>query len=57
MKISNVIGGIKSLNEYLAFLASKEQKGLLEKSASNTPNIQPHTAIDHPLDKFLNWNV
>lgn len=57
LKISNVIGGIKSLNEYLAFLASKEQKGLLEKSASNTPNIQPHTAIDHPLYKFLNWNV
>jgi hypothetical protein len=56
LKISNVIRGIKSLNEYLVFLASKEQKGLFEKSASNAPNIQPHNALNHPLHNILNWN-
>lgn len=56
LKISNVIWGIKSLNEYLIYLVDKE-KGILKKSSQNYPNIQPHTNSLHPLDNYMNWNA
>ncbi|MEH7388068.1 TIR domain-containing protein [Bacillus sp. JJ1521] len=54
LKISNLIKGIKGLNEYLTYLADKEKKAYFEKSL---PNIQSHISSVHPLDVYMNRNV
>jgi hypothetical protein len=52
LKISEIIRGIESLNEYLMRI-----RIALAKSASRslTETLIKHTSV-HPLDNYLNWN-
>jgi TIR domain len=53
--ISEVLEGIKSLNDYIEKI-NLESQTLLEKysSADTSPNIIAHTE-SHPLDNYLKW--
>lgn len=56
LKISNLLEGTKSLNEYLLWLSNKNLEGFLLEKVASKPSIISHSANPHPLDSYLNWN-
>ncbi|WP_144597298.1 toll/interleukin-1 receptor domain-containing protein [Bacillus cereus] len=49
--VTNVLEGIKSLNEYLRELSKRE--AVLQKSMQTIPNVVEYYAVVHPLQKYL----
>ncbi|HDR7355151.1 TPA: toll/interleukin-1 receptor domain-containing protein [Bacillus wiedmannii] len=55
LKISNLLKGTKSLNNYLQSLSKQKMSDiLLEKAASQTKIIN-YSVMPHPLDSYLKW--
>lgn len=52
LQVGYIINGTKSLNEYIAKIANR-----LERSLINESRISPHGQMKHPLDNILNWQL